>query len=107
MLDDLFLLRGGLPGKRRAILPGCRRLQREPARIHRERVAFRDDDRSFDHVLQFPNVSRPGVRAQPFESFLLDGSYFLPGFPRITVDEILDQRSDILPPLAEWWNLDG
>jgi hypothetical protein len=61
-----------------ATAPRGRRFIGEPAWIHREDSRFTKDDRPFDHILQFSNVSRPGIGLQQIQGPLLD-NYFLPG----------------------------
>ena len=50
---------------------GCG-LVRYPTLVDRKFVRFRNDERAFDHVLQFADVTRPGILLQRFESLFLN-----------------------------------
>ena len=82
----------GIPGQ-----PGCIRAQ-YAIRTH--------NDRPLNHILQFANIARPGVLNERIHSrlrYLLD---LLPHAPGKKFDKMRDQRRNILPALAQWWQHD-
>src|SRR5260370_38557297 len=68
----------------------CNRLPRKPSLVHREIFGFAHDDRSLNHVLQFANVTRPGIRLKQVQTLLFDPPYILSCTPRATMNEILN-----------------
>ena len=82
-------------------------MEGEPTLIDGEGLRFADDDGAFDDVLQFANISRPGVGAEQFESIFVDSLYSFSGFPGVAIDEIFHEHRDVVLALAERWNLDG
>src|SRR5215470_16405707 len=86
---------------RRSRLPG------KPALINAEGRGFRNDHRALNHVLQFPNVSRPGVGLQQVQGLLIYLTDLLSDLPRVAVNKILYQQRNILLTFAQRRNLDG
>src|SRR5260370_3440799 len=78
-----------------AIELACNRLPRKPSLVHREILGFAHDDRSLNHVLQFANVTRPGIRLKQVQTLLVDPPYILSCTPRATMNEILNQHRNI------------
>src|SRR6266478_5719457 len=78
-----------------AIELACNRLPRKPSLVHREIFGFAHDDRSLNHVLQFANVTRPGIRLKQVQTLLFDPPYILSCTPRATMNEILNQHRNI------------
>src|SRR5256885_4362489 len=85
---------------------GNYRLPRQPTLVDRESLCFAHDNRSLNDVLQFPNISRPGVRLKQVETLLVDPADALSCFPCVTIDKVLDQHRDVLFSFAESRNLD-
>src|SRR5260370_32977096 len=83
----------------------CNRLLRKPSLVHREILGFAHDDRSLNHVLQFANVTRPGIRLKQVQTLLVDPPYILSYIPRATINEILNQHWNIFPPFTQRRNL--
>src|SRR6266478_764368 len=101
-LDDPFFLSSKLLGELRlAFRLGCKRLPRKPGLVHREILCFAHDDRSFDDVLEFANITWPRVRLKKLQGLAVHPAYVLAQFPRSTIDEVLNQRGNIFPSFAQ------
>src|SRR6267143_7279497 len=100
-LDDLFFLGSKLLGELRLVFRlGCKRLARKPTLNHREILCFAHDDRSFDDVLEFPNITWPRIRLKKLQGLAVYPAYVLAQFLRRTIDEVLYQRGNIFTPFA-------
>src|SRR5258707_6520606 len=84
----------------------CKRLPRQPTFIHREILRVAHDYRSLDDVLQFANVTRPGVRLKQFQALFVYPADALSCFARITIDEVLNEHRNIFLPFPQRRNLD-
>src|SRR5262249_32535497 len=105
-LDTLFLLSGKLSGKiDRGFWVRCNRLPRKPALVHGEVLCFTHNDGSLNDVLQFANVTRPGIRREQVQGLSAHASYALSCFPRVTIDEVLDEQRDVFSPFPQRRNL--
>src|SRR5258708_7703713 len=78
----------------------------EPALIDCEVLCFGDNQRPFNHILQFTNVSRPGIGLQSIQSCFLYLADRFSRFPREPIDEIFSQHGDISLAFAQRGNLD-
>src|SRR5580692_6751103 len=83
------------------------RLPGKPALINGESLCFGDNNRALNHVLQFPDVSRPWVGLQQLQRLLVDQADMLARLGGVALHEILDQHEDVVPPFSERWHLDG
>src|SRR6266478_9954158 len=81
------------------------RLPRKPTLIDREIFCFAYNYRSLDDILQFANVTRPGIRLKQFQASFVYPANVLSRFPRVTINEVLDQQGDIFSSLPERGNL--
>src|SRR6267378_5015020 len=100
-LDHLFFLSSKLLGELRLVFRlGCKRLARKPGLVHREILCFAHDDRSFDDVLEFANITWPRIRLKKLQSLAVYPAYVLAQFPRVMFDEVSDQRGNIFTPFA-------
>src|ERR1700752_392913 len=77
------------------------RLSLEPSLIHSKDVRVAQDDCTLDKILQLANVSRPRIRLQKPQCFLVDANELLPNLLSKASDEILDQQGDISCPFAQ------
>src|SRR5260370_24614310 len=59
------------------------------------------DYRSLDDVLQFANVTRPGVRLKQFQALFLYPADALSCFTRISIDEVLNQQANVFLPFTQ------
>src|SRR6267143_1815722 len=71
------------------------RLPRKPTLIDREIFCFAYNYRSLDDVLQFANITRPGVRLKQIEALFVDRLKALACFPCVAINEVLDQQGDV------------
>src|SRR6202041_1474505 len=78
----------------------------EPTFIHLEVLAIAYDNGPLDYVLQFANVARPAVGLEQFEAPPIDSRDLLTRFAGVAVDEILDQKRDVLFSLPKGRDLD-
>src|SRR6267378_1137893 len=83
------------------------RLHRKLDLIHCEILCFADNYRPLDDVLQFANVTRPRVRLKQFQAPFVYPANVLSRFPRVTIDEVLNQHRNILPSFPQRRHLDG
>src|SRR5947208_983480 len=79
----------------------CQGLVLQPAFVHRKRIAVAQNRRSLDDVLQFADISRPGVSLQQLERRLFDSADIFPGLGRIALGEVLGQHRNVLDALAQ------
>src|SRR4029450_10991718 len=87
-----------------------RRLRRRSKHRYRttgNRRALRQDDGSFDGVLELAHVAGPLVLLQSRQSVVVDAFDPAAGSLCVFLDEMLDQGRNVLAALAEWRNLDG
>src|SRR6266852_8870342 len=82
------------------------RLPREPTLIYREILGVAHDYRSLDDVLQFANVTRPGVRLEQFQALLVYPADALSCFPREPIDEVLHQQRNVFLSFPQRRHLD-
>jgi hypothetical protein len=68
---------------------------------------FRNDDRTFDHILQFSNISRPVIADQGLHRFRRDGVSPAAITPAEFLNELTDQQRNIFLSLAQRWHSDG
>src|ERR1700758_480741 len=80
--------------------------RREPTFVHREVFGVTDDYRTFNDILQLPNIARPGIRLERFQGFVTNTHDLLARFARIAIDEVFDQHRNVFFPVAEWRYLD-
>src|SRR5260370_8275535 len=59
------------------------------------------DYRSLDDVLQFANVTRPGVRPKQFQALFVSPGAALSCFTRIAIDEVLNQQGNVFLPFPQ------
>src|SRR5258708_32336353 len=83
------------------------RLPRKPALIHREILRVGHDYGSLDDVLQFANVTRPGVRLKHFQALFIYRADILSCFTRVAIDEVLNQYRNVFPSFPQRRHLDG
>src|SRR5260370_42391998 len=76
-------------------------LSLESSLIHSKDVRVAQNDCTLDHILQLGNVSRPRIRLQEPQRFLVDAYELLPNLLSKASDEILDQQGDIGCPFAQ------
>src|SRR5260370_5306814 len=81
------------------------RLPRKPTLIDREILCFAYNYRSLDDVLQFANITRPGVRLKQIEALFVHRLKALPCFLCVTIDEILDQQGNVFSSFSQCRNL--
>ena len=72
-----------------------------PALINRKFVSVTDDQRAFDHVLQFANIARPRILLQGFKSIFLDVFYLLSSSLCIMINEVIYQQWDVFSPFTQ------
>ena len=81
-------------------------LPRKPTLIDGEILRVAHDDRSLDDILQLTNISRPGVRLQECQTFLVNAADALSCFLRKTVDEVRNQHRNVFLTFPQRRNLD-
>jgi hypothetical protein len=105
-LDHLFFLDSKLLRQPRlAFRPACKRLPRKPTLIHREILRVANDYRSLDDVLQFANITWPGIRYKELQSLLIDPTEGLSRFSCEMTDEVFDQQANVFSSFPQWRNL--
>src|SRR5260370_9688418 len=83
------------------------RLPRKPALINREILRVAHDYRSLDDVLQFANVTWPGIRLKQFQALFVYATDALSCFPRVTIDEVINEHWNVFLPFPQRRHLDG
>src|SRR5208337_49498 len=83
----------------------CKRLSREPAFIHRKDFCLAHDYRSLNYILQFADVTRPGVRLEKVQGLFVYSPYGLSRFSCVTINEVLDQQGNVFFSFAQGRNL--
>src|SRR3979490_2682753 len=78
----------------------------EPALIDCEVLCFGDNQRPFNHILQFSNVSRPGIGLQSIQSCFRYSADRFSRFPCQPMYEVFNQHGDIFLAFAQRRNLD-
>src|SRR5260370_5597782 len=76
-------------------------LQRKRPLIYGEILRVAHDYRSLDDVLQFANITRPGVRHQQIEALFVHRLKALSCFLRVTINEILDQQGNVFSSFTQ------
>src|ERR1700730_1173969 len=105
-LDHLFFLGSKLLREPRlAFRPACKRLPRKPTLIYREILRVANDYRSLDDVLQFANITWPGIRYKELQSLLIDPTEGLSRFSCEMTDEVFDQQANVFSSFPQWRNL--
>src|SRR5260370_34427017 len=105
-LNDRLLLRRKLPKRFKSTARHSNgRLPGKPTFIDGESLCFTYNDGSLNHVLQFANITRPRVRLKQIEALFVHRLKALSCFPRVTINEVLDQQGDIFSSLPERGNL--
>ena len=99
-LNHLFFLGHKLVAERLACRLNLTRIPNKPTLIDGEALRVTDDNRPFNHILQLSNVTRPRVRLKQIQGLLVGAPDFLPRFPGISSNEVLDQQGDVLFPIA-------
>jgi hypothetical protein len=61
--------------------------------------------KSLDHRLKFPYVSRPMVRYQPVHDTVFGLQVLLIAAGVVFIKEVVNQRWDIFGPVAKRWNI--
>jgi len=79
---------------------GHLRLLRKPTLSDREILRVAHDYRSLDDVLQFANVTRPGVRLEQFQALFVYPADALSWFARKAIDEVLNQYTNVFLPFT-------
>src|SRR5229473_6381650 len=79
-------------------------LPRKPTPIHGEIPRVADDYRSLDDVLQFANITRPGVRHKQIEALFVHRMKALSRFLCVTINEILDQQGNVFSSFSQCGN---
>src|SRR6202008_591256 len=82
------------------------RRPRKPNLIDREILRVAHDYGSLDDVLQFENIARPRVRLKQFQAPFVYTADVLSYFPRVTIDEVLNQHGNIFQPVPQRRHLD-
>src|SRR5271170_3477213 len=67
---------------------------------------FAYNDRSFNHVLQFANITRPRVRLKQLETLFVHRLKALSCFPCETINEVLNQQGNVFSSFAQRRHLD-
>jgi len=80
-------------------------LPREPTLVDRETLSLANNDRAFNNVTQFANVTGPGIRLKQIQRLFAYIPDVLACFPGITIDEVLDQQRNVFLSLLQWRNL--
>src|SRR6267143_2560990 len=88
------------------------RLPRKPTLIDREIFCFAYNYRSLDDVLQFANITRPGVRLKQIEALFVDRLKALSCFPCVAINEVLDQQGNVFSSFPQrrhlyWKNVEA
>ena len=83
------------------------RFVRYPTLVDRKFVRFRNDERAFNHVLQFTDVTRPGILLQRFESLLLNTLDLFSRSLRVTIDKVIHEQWNVLFPFTQRRQFDG
>jgi hypothetical protein len=71
--------------------PSFRRSAREPTLIHGEVSPSRTRTDRSDHILQFSDITRPGIRTKQIEALFVDRLKALSGLPCETINEVSNQ----------------
>src|SRR6266481_2602685 len=80
------------------------RLPRKPTLIDGEILCFAYNYRSLDDVLQFANITRPGVRLKQIEALFVHRIKALSSFPCVTINEVLDQQGNVFSSFSQCRN---
>jgi len=104
-LDHVFFLKGESAGKLTRIFGcRCRQFLRDPAFIGRKILCFAHDDRSLDNVLQFANISRPGVRLKKVQRLFIYPVKALSCSSCEMIDEVFNQQGDVFSSFPQGRN---
>src|SRR5260370_27826796 len=84
-----------------AFRSSCMGLPQKPTLIYGEILRVADDYRTLDDVLQFTNITRPGVRLKQIEALFVHRLKPLSCFPCVTINEVFDQHRDVSSSLPQ------
>src|SRR6202035_819558 len=62
---------------------------------------FANNDGSLNHVLQFADITRPGIRLKQSEALFVHSLKALSNFPGETIDEVLYQQGNVFSSFAQ------
>src|SRR6516164_568955 len=79
----------------------------QPDLIDRKRLAVAQDHRSFNHVLQFPNVPGPMVSLKHCQSSFVDILDLLSDFAGVALRKVFHQHRNILFAISKRRHIDG
>src|SRR5258707_1862371 len=77
------------------------RLPRKPALINREILRVAHDYRPLDDVLQFANVTWPGIRLKQCKALFVSPADALACFPRVTIDVVINEHWNVFLPFPQ------
>src|SRR5215472_18542273 len=95
------LLFGSKPCQSSPGTVGPRRFGLQPGFVHREGLAFAQDDGSFDHVLQLADIARPVVGLKHFQCLLVNLFDLFSRLAGESLDEIFHEKWYVVFALAE------
>src|SRR5882724_4741269 len=72
-----------------------------PGGVDRKRVAVAEQHCPLDDVLQLANISRPVIGLEQFQRIPFDTPNFFAGFLCVALDEILDQKRNVVRAIAQ------
>src|SRR5579863_5166996 len=72
-----------------------------------DRSAPAHNERTLDHVLQFPDISGPGIIAQNGHGVCLDFRQRKPEFAGVHLEEVFHQQGNILGTISQWRRIDA
>src|SRR5580692_1781163 len=78
----------------------------QPRFFHKERIGITQDDGALNHILKFPDVSRPVITLEELRRFFINPANRFARLGSISFDEILSQGKNVLPPFAKRWDVD-
>src|SRR5262249_13111201 len=78
----------------------------QPLFVDGELVPVTEDHGALDHVLKLPDVARPGIRFEQRRGLRARSSEPPSGSRRESIDEVLDQKRDVLAPFTQRWDPD-
>src|ERR1700690_2266052 len=70
-------------------------MSRKPTFIDREILRLTYNDGSLNYVLQFTNITWPGVRLEQIETLFVHPLETFSCFPCVTINEVLDQQGNV------------
>src|SRR5690349_18579674 len=82
-----------------------RRFFGKPGFINRENITGAHNDGPLNHVLQFADVTWPGVSLKEIETLFVYSHYGFSCFLCVMTDEVLNQQGNIFPSFPQRRNL--